>query len=135
MPNVRTMPVTAYNRTVCTIRDYPRMQYESYQLSMDVECLKSASYDGMPKGSSGGSGLEDKVIRLADLDAEIKQIREAIETIPADMRDGIMNNILYNISFPRNGYAQMVPSYRTWQREKNKFIAQVAHKLKIYCRK
>lgn len=132
MPNIRTMPRTAYNRTICTIRDYPRMVCELEQLKKDAVHLKAAAYDGMPKGSSGSGGLDDKVIRLADLEAEVKRIQEVIDMIPADMRDGIMDNVLYGTSFPRNEYGQMVPSHRTWQREKQKFIVLCARKLRIY---
>ena len=56
MPKITCMPPTAYNRTISTIRDYPRMVCELEQLKRDAGCLKSSKYDGMPKGSSVGSG-------------------------------------------------------------------------------
>ncbi|MBP3342298.1 MAG: hypothetical protein J6K99_07210 [Peptococcaceae bacterium] len=130
MPRVRSMPATAYNRTIATIRDYPRMMYEYERLKCDIG-IKAANYDGMPKAAAG-NGMEEKIIRLADLEAEIAAFQGVIETIPADMRDGIMNNILYGIRFPLNEYAQLVPSLREWQREKTEFIVRVARKLRIY---
>lgn len=125
------MPVSAYNRTIFTIRDYPRMVCEYEQLKRDVG-VKAASYDGMPKGESVGSALEEKAAKLLDLEREINFIQDVIATIPDDMRDGIMNNILYGMRFPLNGYGQMVPSFATWKREKSKFVSLMAHKLKIY---
>ena len=125
------MPVSAYNRTIFTIRDYPRMVCEYEQLKRDVG-VKAASYDGMPKGESVGSALEEKAAKLLDLEREINFIQDVIATIPDDMRYGIMYNILYGMRFPLNGYGQMVPSFATWKREKSKFVSLMAHKLKIY---
>lgn len=131
MPRVRTMPVSAYNRTIFTIRDYPRMVCEYEQLKRDVG-VRATSYDGLPKGGAVGSALEEKAAKLLDLEAEINAIQDVMVTIPADMRDGIMNNILYGMRFPLNEYGQMVPSLRTWQREKSLFVSRAAHALKIY---
>lgn len=131
MPRVRTMPASAYNRTVSTIRDYPRMVCEYEQLKRDVG-VRATNYDGMPKGNNVGSVLEEKAAKLLDLEREVNDMQDVIATIPADMRDGIMNNILYGMRFPVNGYGQIVPSLRTWQREKTLFISRVAHVLKIY---
>lgn len=131
MSKVTCMPPTAYNRTISTIRDYPRMVMELEQMRNDVEGISAASIDGMPK-SSGNAGLEDKVARLVDLEREVQEMKRCINSMPSDMRDGIMNNILYNMPFPRNEYAQMVPSLRTWQIEKQKFVKCFARAMKIY---
>lgn len=131
MPRVRTMPASAYNRTIFTIRDYPRMVCEYEQLKRDVG-VRAASYDGLPRSGAVGSALEEKAAKLLDLEAEINAIQDVMATIPADMRDGIMNNILYGMRFPCNSYGQMVPSLRTWQREKSLFVSRAAHALKIY---
>lgn len=132
MPKITCMPPTAYNRTISTIRDYPRMVCELEQLKRDAGCLKSSKYDGMPKGSSGGSGLEDKIAHVVDLEREIEKMQAVFSTIPADMRDGIMDNIMYNMPFPVNEYAQLVPSLREWQRVKREFIIRFAREMRIY---
>lgn len=132
MPRVTSMPPSAYNRTISTIRDYPRMVMELEQLKRDAGSIKATNYDCMPKGSGGGSGLEDKIAHLVDLENEVQKMQAVIETIPADMRNGIMNNILYNMGFPRNEYGQAVPSLRQWQREKNKFVLRFAREMRIY---
>lgn len=131
MPKITCMPHTAYNRTISTIRDYPRMVMELEQMKSDAEHLKAANMDGMPK-ASGSSGLDDKIARLVDLEMEVQEMKRCINSMPIDMRDGIMNNILYNMPFPRNEYAQLVPSLRTWQIEKQKFIKCFARAMKIY---
>lgn len=135
MPKITCMPPTAYNRTISTIRDYPRMVYELECLRRDAGCLKAASYDAMPKGTSAGSGLEDKIARVVDLEREVQKMQECIDTIPADMRDGILDNIFYNTGFPRNEDGQLVPEMSTWKRVKRNFIVCVAHKLRIYSKK
>ena len=132
MPRVTSMPPSAYNRTISTIRDYPRMVMELEQLKRDAGSIKATNYDCMPKASGGGSGLEDKIAHLVDLEKEVQKMQAVIETIPADMRNGIMNNILYNMGFPRNEYGQAVPSLRQWQREKNKFVLRFAREMRIY---
>ena len=131
MPKVLSMPSTAYYRTIYTIRDYPRLKRE-YELLKKETGVKAIEYDGMPKGNNVSNATEDKIIRLVDLESEINKMQELINTIPADMRDGILNNIYYGNRFPTNEWGQLVPSLRTWQREKGKFIAIVAHKLNIY---
>lgn len=131
MSKVTCMPPTAYNRTISTIRDYPRMLIELEQLKRDAECIKASSYDGMPKGASIQT-IDDRIALVVDLEMDIQKMQECINAIPVDMRDGIMNNILYNMPFPRNDYAQLVPSLRTWQNEKRKFILNFARTMRIY---
>ena len=130
MSRVRSMPVTKYNRTISTIRDYPRMVYEYERLKRDMG-VGAVGYDGMPKGGMVDSEVEEKAVRMADLKRLIDDMQSVIETIPSDMRDGILDNIYYGTRFPLNEYGQLVPSFRTWQREKNKFITLMAHKLKF----
>ena len=131
MPRVRTMPASAYNRTIFTIRDYPRMVCEYERLKRDTG-VKATNYDGMPKTTMQGNSLEEKAAKLVDLEREIRLIQDALAKAPDDMREGILNNIIYGMRFPLNEFGQLVPSLRTWQREKNLFITRVAHMMKIY---
>ena len=131
MPRVRTMPASVYNRTIFTIRDYPRMVCEYERLKRDTG-VKATNYDGMPKTTIQGNSLEEKATKLVDLEREIQLIRDALDAAPDDMRDGILNNIIYGMRFPLNEYGQLVPSLRTWQREKSMFVARVAHAMRIY---
>ena len=94
--------------------------------------VKATNYDGMPKAALPGNGLEEKTAKMVDLEREIQLIRDALDAAPDDMREGILNNIIYGMRFPLNEYGQLVPSLRTWQREKTMFITRVAHMMKIY---
>lgn len=126
MPKITCMPPTAYNRTISTIRDYPRMVYELEQLKRDAGCLKGAKYDGMPKGASGGSGLDTKIAEIVDLEREVQKMQAIIDTIPEEFRKGIMDNIIHRMGFPH------VPSRATWYREKSKFVLRFAKEMRIY---
>lgn len=128
---ITCMPHTAYSRTIATIRDYPRMKFDLERMKKEIG-LHASVQDGMPKGTEVHSAVEDAAIRMADVEALILAIEWCIERVPADMRTGILNNILYRMPFPRNEYAQLVPSISTWKREKSNFVVCVAHKLRIY---
>lgn len=131
MPRVRSMPSTAYNRVVSTIRDYPRIRKEYERLRLEVGA-KATTYDEMPKGTEQRNEVEEKAIRLADLENEIATMQELIDTIPQGMREGILNNIYYGNRFPPNEWGLLVPSLRQWQREKELFIVRCAHRLHVY---
>lgn len=107
------------------------MVYEYDKLSRSLGA-KAAASDGMPKSAAMGSNVEEKAIRLADLEADINRIQKNIELIPEDMREGIINNIVHSMRFPLNEYAQLVPSLRTWQREKQLFVVRIAHDFRFY---
>ena len=131
MPKITSMPTECYNITKWTIRDYDRRVKQLEQMRRDVESLKAASIDGMPKGEAA-PGLDDKIAAMVDLENEVEKIQSCIDTIPPDMRDGIMNNIIKGNDYPRNAYGNYVPSKRTWKRAKKKFMILVAKELHIY---
>lgn len=130
MPKVTCMSSTAYNRTIATIRDYPRMVYELEQLKRDAGTVRATSIDGMPKAGTG-SGLDDKIALIVDLERDIERMQQCIDTIPADLRDGVMNNILYNTAYPRNEYGHTVPDIRTWKRAKREFVVLFAKTMRF----
>lgn len=131
LPRVRSMPPSVYNRAVSTVRDYPRMVREYDRLSKSLGA-KAATSDGMPKSASMGSNVEEKAVRMADLDADIQRIKKNLHLVPDDMRDGILNNVVHGSRFPLNEWGQLVPSLRTWQREKQLFLIRIAHEFKFY---
>lgn len=131
MPKITSMPTEPYNITKWTIRDYDRKVSQLEQMKRDVESLKAASNDGMPK-SANGPGLDDKIAAMVDLEKEVQKIQKCIDTLPPDMRDGVMNNIRYGMDYPRNDCGNYVPSKRTWKRVKKKFMMLVAKELHIY---
>lgn len=131
MPRVTCMPPTAYNRTIAMIRDYPRMLCELEEKKRDMLCLKASSIDGMPKGD-GIAGLDDIIAEVDAMEREIQKMQSIIDTIPEDMRNGIMNNILYNTGYPRNEHGQLVPDIRTWKRAKREFVILLAREMRIH---
>lgn len=132
MPRKTTsMPPTAYARTISTIRDYPRMKSDLRIMQSELG-IHATNNDGMPHGNKTGSAVEDTAIRMADAQAIVDAIEWCIDKVPADMRTGILNNIMYRVPFPRNEYAQLVPSLSTWKRAKSDFVVCVARKLRIY---
>ena len=136
MGKITSLPSSVYNRVVWTIKDYPRMVTELKLLRSDAQTIGATSYSDMPKSPGHNTtGLDDKVIRIADMERTVKAIDDALEIIPEDMRRGIFDNIAYNVPFPRNEYAQLVPSAETWKRRKRDFIVLTAHKLNIYTKK
>ena len=142
MPRKRSMPASVYNRAIFTVRDYPRMVYEYDKLSRSLGA-KAAASDGMPKSAAMGSNVEEKAIRLADLEADINSLKdrvaalekatEGLNTSFASLQALMQkNNIVHSMRFPLNEYAQLVPSLRTWQREKQLFVVRIAHDFRFY---
>lgn len=125
MAYITSMPPTAYNRTISTIRDYPRLVYELDQLKRDAGNLKATNHDGLPKGSKS-SGIDAKIAYMVDLEKEVQKMQALFDTIPEEFREGILNNIIYRVGFPH------VPSRATWYREKNKFVLRFAKEMRIY---
>ncbi|MBP3585108.1 MAG: hypothetical protein J6J59_05410 [Peptococcaceae bacterium] len=93
--------------------------------------MKASSIDGMPKGA-GSSGIDDIIAEVDAMEREIQKMQEVMDTIPADMREGILRNIWYNTGYPRNEYGHLVPCMRTWKEEKQKFIISFARVMRIY---
>ena len=125
MAYITSMPPTAYNRTISTIRDYPRLVYELDQLKRDAGNLKATNHDGLPKGSKS-SGIDAKIAYMVDLEKEVQKMQALFDTIPEEFQEGILNNIIYRVGFPH------VPSRSTWYREKNKFVLRFAKEMRIY---
>lgn len=125
MPRVTVMPKTAYNRTLAMVRDYPRMCEELIRMKNSIG-IGACNQDGMPKGNEVKSAVEKYAIRLADLEDQVNTIKVCIDSIPEDMRNGILNNIYYRVRYP------LMPSDSSWSREKQKFLVCAAEKLGIY---
>lgn len=131
MPKITCMPTTSYNITKWTIRDFSRKVSQLEQMKRDIASLKATKYDGLPKGAMA-PGLDDKIAAMTDLEKEVKKMQKCIDTLPPDMRDGIMNNIEHGMDFPRNEFGHYVPGLSTWKRTKKRFMILVAHEFQIY---
>lgn len=123
---VQRMDNRAYNRTVATIRDYPRMVERLQEMREDAESINATSYDGMPKAQHSPGGNDEGIIRVVMLEQEVEKIQRAMQDIPPDMRAGVMNSILSGDRYPRNEWGYLVPSLNVWSKQKNDFIERVA---------
>lgn len=125
MSRVTLMPNTAYKLTLAEISDYPRKVADLAILKANIG-IGAVNQDGMPKGNDVHSNVEEAAIRIADMEAKVNAIDKCINSMPSDMRQGVLNNIWYRTSFP------YIPELRTWQRVKRRFIKCVAKELGIY---
>jgi hypothetical protein len=115
------LPLPIYKRVIWTIKDYPRrkLQYE------EIIEASPAPPDGQPRGSATSDPTLSKATRAADISFEIKAIESALEKIPIEYQDGIMNYIIYKMPFPVDA------NEMTYKRWKKRFVYWTAVKLGI----
>lgn len=119
--NPHLLPKTVYNRVLWLIRDYERMKAERNEIIHGYSCEQ----DGLPHGSETGNPTMDKALKLETLGREMEAVEQALLLVDEDMRNGIINNICYQVPYP------YYPSESTWLRRKKKFIHDVAKNLKL----
>lgn len=105
---------TLYRRVLALVRDYPRM----------VEMREAILYES-PKEPGGGHGpgrpTESKALRMATLDDDIRAIERALDKIPREYRQGVMDNILAGRRMD-----DMIGARSTWSRWRGRFLWYVA---------
>lgn len=119
--NPYLLPKTVYHRTLWVIRDYERMKAERNEILYSYSCEQ----DGMPHGSDVGNPTEVKALKLEQISKDMEAVEQALLTVDDDMRNGIINNICYQVPYP------YYPSLSTWIRRKRKFMHDVAQNLKL----
>lgn len=119
--NPHLLPKTVYNRVLWLIRDYERMKAERNEIIHGYNCEQ----DGLPHGSETGNPTMDKALKLETLGREMEAVEQALLLVDEDMRNGIINNICYQVPYP------YYPSNSTWARNKRVFVYQVARNLKL----
>lgn len=119
--NPYLLPKTVYNRVLWLIRDYERMKAERNEIVHGYNCVQ----DGLPRGNEMGNPTMDRAIKLEMLGREMEAVEQALLLVDEDLRNGVMNNICYQVSYP------FFPSIRTWGRARSKFIHKVAENLKL----
>lgn len=113
--NAYYLPHTVYRRALALVRDYPRMRRSRDEII-------TASSDGRGGGTGPGRPTEAKAMRIASIDDDIHTVERALERIPREYRQGILDNIIYGIPqdrLPNAGRA-------TWQRWRARFLYQIA---------
>ena len=116
--NKYQLPNAVYHKTLWTIRDYYRVKDT---LNAVADTSTGISYERDKVQTSGGA---DTVFNAAIKYGEAKHIIECVdiakEKMPDEYRQGVWNNILYNIAFPKDA------DRTTYGRVKSKFIFDVA---------
>lgn len=110
------LPHTLYRRVLALVRDYPRLVREREDMIYES-----------PEGTGGGRGgvgrpTENKALRIATMDDDIRAIERALEKLPREYRQGVLDNILFGTRQADLSYA----AERTWQRWKSRFLWHVA---------
>ncbi len=109
-------------RTRCTgvlcwrfVRDYPRLVREREDMIYE-------SPDGTGGGRSGvGRPTENKALRIATMDDDIRAIERALEKLPREYRQGVLDNVLYGRRMDDLSGARS-----TWSRWRGRFLWHVA---------
>ena len=97
MPNSRDLNLDRYGISKWKFRElkYFCLQYkEKKQEVEDIIGLHGVSFDGMPKGTQIGSAVENQIIKLYDLNDDVK----VIEDTAAEADDTISGYIIKNVT-------------------------------------
>lgn len=101
------------------IRDYDRLK-----ASQDDLILESPPPpDGMPRGSGTGDPTANKASKIEKVHDEVKAIEKAMNGIPVEYLQPILDNIKEGTRFP--DYA----NYKTWKNYKRILIRKVGENL------
>ena len=108
-----------YRRVIAIIRDYPRMTAERERIIYE-------SPEGTGRGGVGRP-TENKALRIATIDDDIRVIERALEKLPREYRQGVLDNIICHKRQADLPFA----SERTWRYQKAAFIWHVAKNLHL----
>ena len=109
------LPHTLYQRVLALVRDYPRLVREREDMIYE-------SPDGTGGGRSGvGRPTENKALRIATMDDDIRAIERALEKLPREYRQGVLDNVLYGRRMDDLSGARS-----TWSRWRGRFLWHVA---------
>lgn len=114
------LPNTLYKRVLAVIRDYDRQRSEIVDI---LYSLPEKDMTEVPIDNGTGRPTEKKAIKLSLYQNDVDAVTSALEKIPEEYRNGVFRNILYGERF--NDTA----AYRTWIRNKQKFVFEVAKNL------
>lgn len=119
--NENWIPHTLYMRVICAIRDYDRM-VDEYN---DKLAESPAPADGMPHSTQIGDPTSRKAFKVETLHDNIVAIDEAVNSVPLEYRQPILDNIKYNVAFP--DYANR----KTWIKWKGRLIRRAGENLNL----
>ena len=130
------LPQAIYMQIRYIIKDYDRLKHER----LIALYGSPAPPDGMPRGTGVSNPTEDKAIRLALIDEQLK----AIEQSEIEMLGRLSNRVYdefnviqaywnydyFNYMHIRKDDLDIGPSRRTWNRFKDVFSKEIAKRLK-----
>ena len=117
--NPYLLPRPLYRMTLAFIRDHERKCDEYKSLEEDSRHPP----DGLPRGSASGNPTQRNGIRRAELWVSISAVKDALNIVPEEYRDGVWENVVHYRRYPDDAD----PS--TYRRYKQRFIHQVAHNM------
>ena len=120
--NKYILPKPVYNMTVWQIRDYHRLKDKAESI---LESSAPPS-DGMPRGTDIGNTVESKAMEREFILDKIKTIDASKLNIPQEYREGVWNNTVHQMPFPKDA------DRSTYGRYKSRFVYQVAKGLNFY---
>lgn len=113
------IPEELYRQTLWMIKGYDRMKEEYDNAIWD----SPEPPDGQPRGSNTGDPTSREGMKRAELFRKLQAIEQAKISIPNDYREGVWNNVLYKVPYPRAGHRS------TWWHHKAAFIRRVAENM------
>ena len=115
------LPKEVYMQTLWAIRDYPRLKEE-----YDSLFGRAPIMDGQPKGTTPGDPTGSIAIKSAELSSKIAAVEKALNRIPEEYREGVMNSIVYRADYPDYAHDN------TWKTWRQRFVFYVARNKNLY---
>ena len=132
------LPHNIYMQVQYIIKDYDRLKREK----LNILCGSSPPSDGMPRSSDVGNPTEQKALRLASIENELRAIDQACAEMRGITSERTMEAFdpikaywsynYFNYMHIRRGDADMGPSRRTWNRFKSRLSYRIAKNLNLF---
>ena len=116
------LPGTLYQRVLAVIRDYERERSEMIDM---LYSIPNKDMTEVSKSNGNGKPTERKAIILSFYKNDIDAVVSALEKLPIEYRQGVFKNIVYRERFSD------IAAYRTWIRQKQRFVYEVAKNLNL----
>jgi hypothetical protein len=110
------LPDDVYRRAVAHVRAYPDMCRRR-----DEVLFSSPGGDG-PRGGGVGDPTATKALQLARIEDDIAAVDRALEKIPRDYRQGLIDNL----AFGKPMYTLPGACVETWSRWRGAFLYHIA---------
>lgn len=113
------LPPHIYAQVLAIVRGYETMRDEYDAILHE----SPAPPDGQPRGSVNPDTTSREAVRRADLSNKIETVEQSILTVPEEYRQGVWDNAVYGIPYPRGA------DRTTYWRHKARFFRQIARRM------